>query len=100
MADQHRNSALCEDLDRLAAENKRRHTFPTVRGHHDQVAVSLLCGIDDGFVRMLLLDVNDFKGMPALLAASVTAPSAFPGIAPTPSAYASSAPATMLGSNQ
>jgi len=56
--DQHRDFAMREDLDRLAAEDDRDDAVPAVRGHDDQVAAFRLRGIDNRPVGMLMLDLD------------------------------------------
>ena len=56
--DQHRNLAMREDLDRLAAEDERGDAMSAVRGHYDQVAVFRFCSVDDRAVGMLMLDLD------------------------------------------
>ena len=47
-----------EHFDRLAAEDNRRDTASPVRGHHDQITLSGLGGIDDCLINLFVLDVK------------------------------------------
>src|SRR5271154_3780911 len=56
--DQHRDLAMREDLDRLAAEYNRRNAVTAMRRHDNQVAAFRLRGVDDRQVRMLMLNLD------------------------------------------
>src|SRR5689334_15495347 len=56
--DEHRNFAMCEDLEGLAAEDQRGDAVAAVRSHDDQIAASQGRGIDNGLVGMLMLDLD------------------------------------------
>ena len=60
MADQHRNFRVRQHLGRHTAKHDCRDPAPAMRGHDDEVAASLLGGLDDGFVRMILFDLHGF----------------------------------------
>ena len=60
MADQNRNFRVRQHLGRHAAEHDCRNPASAVRGHDDEIATSLLGGLDDGFVRMILFDLHGF----------------------------------------
>src|SRR5580704_8405991 len=53
--DQHRNFAMGEDLDRLAAEDERGDAVAAMRGHDDEVAAFRFRRIDDRAVGMFIL---------------------------------------------
>src|ERR1700730_19137123 len=56
VADQNRNFRVRQHLGRRAAEHDCRNPAPAVRGHDDEIAASLLGGLDDRFVRMILFE--------------------------------------------
>src|SRR5690349_719790 len=56
--DQHRDLAMGENLDRLAAQDDRGDAMAAVRGHDDQIATLRPRGIDDRLVRMLVLNLD------------------------------------------
>jgi len=60
MADQNRNFRVRQHLGRHAPKHDRRNPAPAVRGHDDEIAASLLGGLNDGFVRMILFDLHGF----------------------------------------
>jgi len=51
---------VCQHLGRHAAKDDCRNPTPAVRGHDDEIAASLLGGLNDGFVRMILFDLHGF----------------------------------------
>ena len=55
-----------------AAKHDGREAVSAMRGHCDQVTAVLLCRIDDGAVRMLVLDMDHSAAKPAAAAASLT----------------------------
>ncbi len=48
------------DLDRLTAKDDRGDAVAATRGHDDQVTAFRPCGIDDGLMGMLVLDLDYF----------------------------------------
>ena len=60
MADKDRNFGVRKHLGRHAAKHDRRNPAPTVRGHDDEIAASLLGGVDDPLIRMILFDLHGF----------------------------------------
>ena len=56
--DEHRNFAMREDLERLAAEDQRGDAVAAVRSHDDQIAASRCSGIDNRLVGMLMLGLD------------------------------------------
>jgi hypothetical protein len=49
-----------QHLGRHTTKHDCRNPAPAMRGHDDEIAASLFGGLNDGFVRMILLDVNGF----------------------------------------
>ena len=47
-----------QDFGGLAAQNKGRDTPPAVRCHGNQVATVLRCGVENGSIGLLLLDLQ------------------------------------------
>jgi len=47
-----------QHFDRLAAEDNGRDTVTLVRGHHEQIALSRLGGIDNRLIDEFVLDVK------------------------------------------
>ena len=56
--DQNGDIAVRQHLYGLAAKHDYRDAVPTVRGHCDQVTAILVRRIDNGAVRMLVLDMD------------------------------------------
>ena len=55
---QHRDLAVGENLDRLAAEHERGDAVAAVRRHDDEIAAFQLSNIDDRLIRMLMFDTT------------------------------------------
>lgn len=53
---QHRYGAVSQHLLRLAAKQEPLNAAPAMRRHHNQVAMSLLCGVDNRVIRMIAHD--------------------------------------------
>lgn len=51
-----------QNLDSFTAEHDGGNAMPAVRGHNDQVASPLFCRVNNGLVRMLVLDVDRITG--------------------------------------
>ena len=60
MTDEYRNFRVRKHLRRHAAKHDCRNSAPSVRGHDDEVAASLLGGVYDTLVRMILFDLHGF----------------------------------------
>ena len=49
-----------KDFDRLTAKDERGDAVAAMRCHDDQVTAFRACGIDDGLIGMLVLDLDYF----------------------------------------
>ena len=58
MADEHRNFRVRKDLGRYAAKHDCRKSASSVRGHNDEIAASLLGGVYDALVSLILFDLQ------------------------------------------
>ena len=62
MADKNRNFRVRKHLGRHATKRDCRNPASSMRGHDDEIAVPLLGGLNDGFVRLILFDLHGFTG--------------------------------------
>jgi hypothetical protein len=53
----YRDGAMSQHLDRFAAQHDRRYSPAAVRGHDDKIARLPRRRVDDGLIRVIVLDV-------------------------------------------
>ena len=53
-----RDGAMCEHFDCFAAQHDRRYSTPAVRRHDNKIAQLSRRGVDDGLIRVIVLDVH------------------------------------------
>ena len=52
-----RDGAMSQHFDCFAAQHDRRYSTPAVRGHDDKIAWLPCRRVDDGLIRVIVLDV-------------------------------------------
>ena len=52
-----RDRAMCQHLDCFAAQHDRRYSTPAVRCHDDEIAEPSRRRVDNGLIRVIVLDV-------------------------------------------
>jgi len=62
--DEDGDGAVGEHLQRLAPEHDSRNAAPAMGRHHDQIACLGIGGLDNRFVRMLVLDMHNLATYP------------------------------------
>jgi hypothetical protein len=56
--DENRNLGVREHVDGFAAEDNCQNAAASVRGHHNEVTALGSSGVNDGLVRMFVLDLD------------------------------------------